>query len=210
MLDAHRLLRRQEKPVAVDRRLEGDSFFADLAQCAERKNLKAARIGENRSVPAHEAVQSTMCGDGLQTRSQPKVEGVAETDLRAAFDQVARGHRLDRSVGADRHEGGGFDDAMGEADAASTGCAVGGEKFEVHEGHQETGGGKPLRVGVKNAGKAFRIKKHRLGARRCVSSAITVARAGALAVARTDADLLRPGTCRCRCAGNRERRLSIG
>jgi hypothetical protein len=61
------------------------------------------------------------------------VEGVAETDLRAAFDQVARGHRLDRPVGANRHEGGGFDDAMGEADAASTGCAVGGEKFEVHQ-----------------------------------------------------------------------------
>jgi hypothetical protein len=74
-----------------------------------------------------------MCGNDFQTRSQPEVEGVAQTDLRAGLDEVARGHRLDRSVSANRHEGGGFDDAMSEADAASTGRAIAGEKFEVHQ-----------------------------------------------------------------------------
>jgi hypothetical protein len=109
VLDAHRLLGSQEKAVAIDRRLELDALLADLAQRAERKDLKATRIGEYGAVPAHEAVQSAMRSDDLQTWPQPEVEGVAQADLRAGFDQVARGHRLDRSVGADRHEGGGFD-----------------------------------------------------------------------------------------------------
>jgi hypothetical protein len=62
---------------------ELDAFLDDLAQRAQAEDLEAARIGEDRSVPAHEAMQAAVGGDDLQPRPQPEVEGVAEHDLRA-------------------------------------------------------------------------------------------------------------------------------
>lgn len=132
MLDAHRLLGRQEELVAVDRRGELDAFFADFAQRAQRKDLEAARVGEDRAVPAHEVVQAAVRGDHFQPRAQPQVEGVAEADLRTDFGEVARRHRFHRAVGADRHEDRCVDDAVCERHAATAGGAVGGEEFKVH------------------------------------------------------------------------------
>jgi hypothetical protein len=60
------------------------------------------------------------------------VEGVAEADLRADVVEVARRHRLDRAVGADRHEDRRFDGAVGQREAAAAGGAVGGEEFKLH------------------------------------------------------------------------------
>ncbi len=63
--------------------------------------------------------------DHIQSRAQPQVEGVAQHDVRADLAQLERRHRLHRAIGADRHEGRGFDRAVGELQGAATGKAVG-------------------------------------------------------------------------------------
>jgi hypothetical protein len=132
VLDAHGFLGRQEQAVAVDRRLEPDSLLADLAQRTEGKDLKTAGVGEDRPIPAHEAVQAAMRSDDFEPGAQPEVEGVAEADLRSRRGQVAGRHCLDRSVGADRHEGRRVHCAVGESEAAATSSTVTGQKLEVH------------------------------------------------------------------------------
>ena len=132
MLDAHGFLGRQEQAVAVDRRLEADSLLADLAQRTEGKDLETAGVGEDRPIPAHEAVQAAMRSDDFEPGAQPEVEGVAEADLRSRRGQVAGRHCLDRSVGADRHEGRRVHCAVGESEAAATSSTVTGQKLEVH------------------------------------------------------------------------------
>jgi hypothetical protein len=49
----------------------------------QRENLEAARVGEDRFVPADELVQAAELLDDLQPRPQKQVEGVAEDDLSA-------------------------------------------------------------------------------------------------------------------------------
>ena len=88
MLDAHRFLGCQEELVPVDRRGKSDTFFSDLAQRAQREDLKTTRIGENGLVPAHELVQAAVRGDDLQAGAQPQMESIAEADLRADFVQA--------------------------------------------------------------------------------------------------------------------------
>jgi hypothetical protein len=59
----------------------------------------------------HEIVQVAVPADDLGAGPQHQVEGIAENDLRAALDEFLRRHRLDRAVGADRHERRRFDAA---------------------------------------------------------------------------------------------------
>ena len=132
LLDAHGFFRRQETFVAVHRRLELHSLLGDLAQRAQAEHLKTAGIGQDRPIPAHEAMQAAMRRDHFQPRPQPQVEGVAQHDLRADLFQFERRHRLDRAIGADRHEGRGFDAAVGKLQRAATGKAVGFMQGKFH------------------------------------------------------------------------------
>ena len=80
-LNTHRFFRRQEADVPVYRRTKPDPFLADLAQLTQTENLESAGVGENRPIPAHEAMQSTMRCNDVEARSEPKVECIAEHDL---------------------------------------------------------------------------------------------------------------------------------
>ena len=73
-----------------------------------------------------------MRGDDFEAGAQPEVKGIAEADLGADFLEVARRHRLDRPVGADRHEDRRFDDAVRQRQATAPSGAVVGKKFELH------------------------------------------------------------------------------
>ena len=75
-------------------------------------------------LPVHETVQSPVCGDDGRTRSQHEVEGVAENDLGAQVFELLGGHRLDRAVGADRHERRGLDHAVGGHERARARGAI--------------------------------------------------------------------------------------
>ena len=106
--------------------------LGDLAALGQRPDLEAAGVGQDRAFPAREAVQAAVRLDHLQSRAQIQVEGVAEDDLGAERAQLVGRHRLDRAVGAHRHEGRGLDAAARKAQPAAAGGAVGGEQVELH------------------------------------------------------------------------------
>ena len=57
-LDLHHQLGREADAASVDVALELDPVLVDAAHVLEREHLEAAGVGEDRAVPAHEAVQA--------------------------------------------------------------------------------------------------------------------------------------------------------
>ena len=92
--------------VAVSLDLGGDRAVA------QRKYLKATRVGEHRAIPAHHPMQSAQPGDPLGAGLQHQVIGVGQDDLRAFGGDPIGGHGLDRPLGGAEDEGGRVDDAM--------------------------------------------------------------------------------------------------
>ena len=132
LLDAHRFLGREEQAIAVDRRGKLHAVLRQFSHRGQGKNLEAPRVGEDRLVPAHEAVQAAVLADHLESRPQPEVEGIAEDDLRAERGELVGRHGLHRAVGADRHEGRRVDTAVRELERAAAGLAIGVQDLELH------------------------------------------------------------------------------
>jgi len=65
-LYAHGFLRAEKTRIPVDRRAKTDALLADLAHLAQAEHLKTAGIGENRLVPTHEPMQSTVRANDVQ------------------------------------------------------------------------------------------------------------------------------------------------
>jgi len=120
-LHLHRLLGAEEELVAVQVRAEAAALFGQLAHLREGKHLEAARVGEEGAVPSHEAVKPAGRRDDGRARSQQEVVGVAEDDLRAGLQKVARLQRLDGAERADIHENGGLNRAVGGLKPPQTG-----------------------------------------------------------------------------------------
>ena len=131
LLDLHALLRTQEHPGAVGGRGEGHALLGDLAPVRQREHLEATGVGQDRAIPAGEAVQAAMGADHLQARAQVQVEGVAQDDLRAQGADLVGQHALDRAIGAHRHEGRGLHRATREFQAATAGGAIGTQELEL-------------------------------------------------------------------------------
>ena len=72
----------------------------------EGEDLVPAGVGEDRSWPAHEAMDSTHALDQLGTGPKHQVVGVGQHHLRTHPCQVVAVERLDRCPGADGHESG--------------------------------------------------------------------------------------------------------
>ena len=75
-----------------------------VRRSAQAEHLEAARVGEDRARPAHEAVQPAERRDPLRARAQHQVIGVAEDDPRAQPLELGGRQRLDGGLRADRHE----------------------------------------------------------------------------------------------------------
>ena len=129
-LDLHRHLGGKHQPIAVERTCEPDALLADLAERAERPDLKAAGVGEDGAVPAHKAMQTAETLNHLGAGAQPQMEGVAEQDVRTAGRDLAWREPLDRAVGTHRHKGRGLHDAVFKSDATAPRRAVGCQKFK--------------------------------------------------------------------------------
>ena len=88
-----------------------DTFFIDLSNFREAKNLESARVGQYCAVPANEFVQTTARFNHVNARTQPKVIGVAEDDFRVEVGrfQFFKPNAFHRSGCADRHEDRSFD-----------------------------------------------------------------------------------------------------
>ena len=111
---------------AVDVRAKRHSVFADAHVPGQTENLESAAVGQDRSVPTHEPMQPARGDEGLQTRSQHEVVGIGEDDLRPGGTDLLRQQRLDRGLGANRHECRGLDHSMsrGHPAAASPAGAI--------------------------------------------------------------------------------------
>jgi hypothetical protein len=94
--------------------------------------LKATGVGEDRLVPAHEAVQPAVLADHLDSRPQPEVERIAEDDLRAERGELGGRHGLHRAVGAHRHESRRVDAAVRQLEHAAARLAIGAQDLELH------------------------------------------------------------------------------
>ena len=68
---------------AVEVRLEAHALLADRAQLAERHDLEAARVRQDRALPAHELMQAAKPSDALRARPQHQVIGVGQHDVGA-------------------------------------------------------------------------------------------------------------------------------
>ena len=118
-LHLHRHFRREEQFIAVDGRIEMHALFRDLAHGAQRKHLEAARIRQNRLVPAHETMQAAeFLHDGVAW-TQPQVESVAQNDLRVDLIEFQRRHGFHGAVSAHWHEDRRLHDAMVEFQGAA-------------------------------------------------------------------------------------------
>ena len=131
-LNPHRLLRREETRIAVHRRLELDPLLRDLSQHTQAEYLETTGICQDRPLPAHKAVQTSMRLDYLQAGAQPKVKSVAQYDVRVDLTQLRRRHCLYRPVGPDRHESGRLHCAMRQCQGASTGEPVSAMQLKFH------------------------------------------------------------------------------
>ena len=70
LLHGDRMLRRESVDGPVDVRPEGHAVLVDHAQIAERDDLEAARVREDRAVPVHEAMEPAEALDALVARPQ--------------------------------------------------------------------------------------------------------------------------------------------
>src|SRR6266702_3682247 len=66
--------------------------------------------------------------------AQPQMKGVAEDDAGAVLEELRRAHRLDRAVGADRHEDRRLDLPVRELKRRRSRGAVGGVNRKFHRG----------------------------------------------------------------------------
>ncbi len=81
-----------------------DALLSNLAELCEGEYLKAAAIGEDRTVPRHEMMEPSEAGNELFSGPYMEVVGIAENNLRAEPTKFLGGHGFDGRLGADRHE----------------------------------------------------------------------------------------------------------
>src|SRR6266550_1033439 len=106
-----------------DRLIEGHGDVrAERLLDAERDDLEAAGVGQDRPVPGHERVEATEPGDPLVAGTEVEVVRVRQDDRRASSRDVVRVERLDGRVRADRHELRRLDDAMRQRETTEAGA----------------------------------------------------------------------------------------
>ena len=106
--------------------MKGYAFLLDLAQGRQRKHLKAAGVGQHRTVPAHEFVQTAHLLDDLVARPDVQMIGVGQLNLAAKLLEIERVNRtLDRTRCADILEYRRLYHAMCRAELTAAGAALG-------------------------------------------------------------------------------------
>jgi len=111
------------------------SFLADHSPLRQAVHLKASAVGEDRTVPADKAMETSTPRNELVAWTNQEVIGVPKNDFRARFLEFAMMDRLDGSLRADRHERRCLDDPMRGPQFAVPGGPVGRPKREGESGH---------------------------------------------------------------------------
>jgi hypothetical protein len=116
-------------------RAEQDAVFRDLAQIAQAKDLEAARVGQNRARPRHEAVQAAQLADQFVSGAEEQVIRIGQDDVGVEFAfEIALHHPLDGGLRPDGHKYRSFDDAVSGVNPAGPGAGVRalGDEFKLH------------------------------------------------------------------------------
>jgi hypothetical protein len=80
-LNADRILWTQVNGGAIEMRFESRPIFGDPIHVTERKNLKAAAVGQDRAIPSHKSVKPSQFRDKIATRPKCEMIGVPEQYL---------------------------------------------------------------------------------------------------------------------------------
>jgi len=91
---------------AIDVRLKLDSFLGQFAEGVQTEDLKASAVGEDRTLPGNESMQTAELIDRQVSGSQIKMIGVAEDYRCSSLLEHLLCQCLDRALRANRHEGG--------------------------------------------------------------------------------------------------------
>jgi hypothetical protein len=102
------------------------SLVAHPPESVEREHLKPTRVGEQRSVPSHEAMQSAELRDDALSRPDVQVIGVREHQLGARGPQILRRQGTHAPICADGHEDGGLDGPVRKDEPARPCGTIGG------------------------------------------------------------------------------------
>ena len=105
LLDGDGPLGRKGDQSAVDVRAKDRFLLGYFDQMGEAIELKSAAVGQDRSVPAHEAMQSAERGDHLFAGPQREMIGIAQDHLRPRGAELFDFQALHARLGSDRHEG---------------------------------------------------------------------------------------------------------
>jgi hypothetical protein len=108
-LDLHDQLGREAAARAVDVAAELDAVLIDASQSFEGEHLEAAGIGEDGTIPRHEAMEAAQLAHHVVTGSQMEVVRVGQDHPRTSAPEVLRVERLDGAEGSNRHEHRRFD-----------------------------------------------------------------------------------------------------
>ncbi len=103
-LDFHRSLRGEQDAAAVAWIAEIHALVIDAIEIAKTEDLKSTGIGEHRSVPAHEPMQSACGLHNRLARLQMQVVGVRQHHLGTGGCQLVRADPLHGGEGPHRHE----------------------------------------------------------------------------------------------------------
>src|SRR5688572_15695445 len=105
-LHFHRDFGREKTKRTVDVRAKLSSRLGDFADFCETPNLKAARVGEHRALPADEVVQAAAGFDHFNAGPQPKVIRVAQDypGVEVGCFQFFEANPLHRAGSPNRHE----------------------------------------------------------------------------------------------------------
>jgi len=117
---------------AVKVGLKGDAAIGELAEVGKAEDLEAAGVGENGVAPGHEAMESAELANQFVAGPEEEVVGVCQDDLGVEVLEIALVEGFDGRLGADGHEHGGLDIAVGGVEDAGAGAGSGalGEEFE--------------------------------------------------------------------------------
>ena len=104
---------------------EGHTLIRDLHELSMAKDLKATRVCEDGSVPAHERMKAAHVLDEVGTGTLREVVGIGKQDPRADGLELVGQKALYRSLRPHWHEDGGGDVTMRRVEHACAGVGHG-------------------------------------------------------------------------------------
>ena len=109
---------------AVDVQLKDNSFVADLRLARQTEDLEATAVGKDGTIPTRETMQPAQRANGVLTRSNRKMVGVAQNQASAGRLDLINRQTFDCAECTDRHKDGGAHATARGYQLTSARCAL--------------------------------------------------------------------------------------